>query len=369
MWQVQWWKCLAGLALLAGAASAAAPPPRPFNFVQYPVTSHTCFCVSPDGKRLALDAWDVWDIPTARRVLHGETRGAWAMAFSPDGRWLAVGGNYSELYVYDARTAAVYWNLTLVGHGEYGVLWHVEFTPDSKFLVSMSSNGTLRVWDVRKKAAQALFCFPSTLHMNNGWRDYLRAWRTIAGDKPPDGVKAFVVFKKPIKCLEQFAISPDGKTIAVAAGTPAVMLLELATGKVLKTFGTRQKAVYSVRFSADGRLLALGGGDSEPDLGRCTIEVWDARASRRLSTLKGHRQTVLKLAFSPDGKSLASAGLQDGVRVWDVGSGKHKFALHQEKEVRGVGVAFLPDGKTLLTLVGDPGPVCFWDAATGKFLK
>ena len=79
------------------------------------------------------------------------------------------------------------------------------------------------------------------------------------------------------------------------------------------------------------------------------------------------QRPMLHLAISPDNKVVASGGTCDGVRVWDVATGKQKFALHQDKETRSGGVAFLPEGKILLTQPNGIGePAYFWDAASGR---
>jgi WD40 repeat protein len=359
-----WW-FMAPLFLIATAVTGSERPAKPFS-PDSEESFNECLCVSRDGKRLALNAWTIWDISSAKRVLSGQTRCCQSSAFSPDGNLFTIGGSYSEFFVIDAHTGKVVWDLTLVGHGDT-ILSHVAFTPDGKSLVSSSDNGMVRVWDLRTKTAQALFCFPSKYDLYNGCKEYLRAWRALSGDKPPDGVKAFVVQNEPIKLIYQFAISPDSKTVAVAPGTPEAWLMDPASGKVLRKFRTEQVSVMSVCFSDDGRLLLIGGGDDEHDTKRCTIEVWDVVAGRRKVTCPGHRHSVLHLAVSPDGKTIASGGTIDGVRVWDLATGEQKYALHQAKEVRISGIAILPDGKTLLTLPHNPGEsVYFWDLAAGK---
>ncbi len=353
------------LVIALGVATGGEKRVKPF-FDETEGSFNNCLCISRDGKKLALNHWTIWEIPTGKKVLSGKTRCCQTIAFSPDGNLLSIAGNYSEFFVYDARTGKVVWDLTLVGHGDT-VVNQVEFTPDGRHLVSSSDNGMLRVWDLHTQKAQALFCFTSKYKLYNGWKDYLRAWRALAGNKPPDGVQTFVVFEEPIYDVSQFSISPDGKSIALALRTSEVWLLELATGRVLKTFRTDQVRNISVRFSGDGKLLAVGGTDDEPDTKKCTIEVWDVAAVKRLVTCPGHRHSVLHLAISPDNKTIVSGGLKDGVRVWDMATGKEKFALHQEKEIEIAGLAVLSDSKTLLTLpCGLEQPVHFWDLGTGK---
>jgi WD40 repeat protein len=348
--------------------SGAEKPVKPF-FDDTEGSTNSCLGVSRDGRRLALNHWTIWDIPTGKKVLSGQTACSQTITFSPDGSLLVIAGSYSQFFVIDTVTGKVVWNLTLVGHGDT-VVNHVAFTADGRFLVSGSMNGMLRVWDVRTKKAQALFCFPSKHDFNNSLREYLRAWKALAGDTPPDGVKTFRVFKTVIEELYRFSISPDGKTVAVAAGTSDVLIIELATGKILTSLHTDQVANLVVQFSGSGKLLAVGGGDDKEDTKKCTIEIWDVAATKRLITCPGHRHSVFHLAFSPDDKTIASGGIADGVRVWNVGTGKQRFALHPGPESRIQGLAFLPDGKTLLTFPsGENLPVHFWDAATGKSIS
>ncbi len=225
-----------------GALQAKEPPVIPFCDDLEGGVSNTSFCLSRDGKKLALTNgnWMIWDVPTGKKVVGGKYAGSWASAFSPDGNLLAAGGDYSFFRLYDAHTGKVYWDLTLKGHGDT-VLHHMEFTADGRRLVSSSANNMLRVWDVRDKKALALFCFTSKYEKGNGWKEYLRAWRALAGNAPPDGVKTFVVFKEPIYMIGGFSLSPDGKSVAVALGeTPNVLILDLDTGKVLKELHTDQ---------------------------------------------------------------------------------------------------------------------------------
>lgn len=364
-----------GTLLLLAATASLGGDGAPF------LDSYDGFCVSKDGKRLAVGCWSVWDVAARKRLLKGRTHGAHGIALSPDGKYLAVVGNYSEFFVYDARTGKEHWNLTLKGHGDT-VLMHAAFAADGNLLTA-SANGILRVWDVERKEATALFSFPSPLEFDQNRQDEcLRAWRAGRGDGPPDGVKTFVKFDHKIRNFRQFAVSPDGKTVAVPTNTSKVLLIDLATGKVLEIFKTEQESALTVAYSPDGKRLAVGGGSGRRDW-KGTIEVWDVGAGLCHKRFKAHAQSVLNMAFSPDGKSLASGGLNDGACVWDVASGRQRYALHQNdpnapprgdldpvdftRDVRVTGVAFLPDGKTLLTQPhGSGNPVHFWDAATGK---
>jgi tRNA A-37 threonylcarbamoyl transferase component Bud32 len=115
-----------------------------------------------------------------------------------------------------------------------------------------------------------------------------------------------------------------------------------------------------VAYSPDGRHLASWSEDN-------TVRVWDAAGGQELRTLQGHTGTVSEVTYSPDGRRLASAGFDGTVRVWDAAGGQELLALKGHRD-RVRGVAYSPDGRQLAS-AGNDRTVRVWDAAGGQELR
>ncbi len=122
--------------------------------------------------------------------------------------------------------------------------------------------------------------------------------------------------------------------------------------------GAEKGFVFTAAFSQNGKTLAYGGGDNNAIL-------WDLSSRRRIATVKGHTSQVECLAFSPNGKMLATEG-SDSIRLWDLAAGRN-IAVLEKFGAMFKSVAFSPDGKTVAS--GDfDNTVILWDVATGKKL-
>ena len=157
------------------------------------------------------------------------------------------------------------------------------------------------------------------------------------------------------------ALSPDGTIFAF--GTPFghgdIVLLDAHTGKYVKILGGHTEDVGSLAFSPDGKTLASGSGDN-------TIRLWDVATGDTLKTLTEHTGVVDSVVFSPDGKTLASGDRARTIRLWDVATGTLQPTLTVDTGDF-YSVVFSPDGKTLAGR-GYANTIRLWDVATGEML-
>ena len=128
----------------------------------------------------------------------------------------------------------------------------------------------------------------------------------------------------------------------------------------LMTLTGHTNGVFHVAYSPDGKLLATSSKDH-------TVKLWDAASGKEVRALKGHANDVYSTAFRPDGKVLASASEDKTIRLWEVATGKELQVLRGHSgDV--YGLAFSPEGKVLASGSMDH-EVRLWDAGTGKELR
>ena len=155
------------------------------------------------------------------------------------------------------------------------------------------------------------------------------------------------------------AFSPDGRLLATASGDGTARLWDPATGEHLRTLTGHTGAVYGVAFSPDGRLLATASGDG-------TARLWDPATGEHLRTLTGH--TTRSRAWRSARTGGCSPPPADGTaRLWDPATGEHLRTLTGHTGAV-YGVAFSPDGRLLAT-ASDDGTARLWDPATGEHLR
>jgi WD40 repeat protein len=283
---------------------------------------------SPDGRVLTGTGDQMirlWDVATGKALRHWPghaLRIAW-LAFAPDGKTLASAAWFGDSAVH-------FWNVGTgkelrPSEGHSGAVEFIAFSPDGKSLVSRGRDKKVCRWDLATGRASCSFGGP----LNGAW--------------------------------DNAALSPDGKVLASGGREDhTVRLWDRAKDKEICRLGKHGDSVYCLAFSPDGKTLASGGRDG-------MVRLWAAATGTRLQQLVGHTGLVMSVAFSADGQTLVSGGaLADGtIRVWDVATGKE--VRHLAASHGAYFIAFSPDGR-LLASAGPGGNAHLWDVARGKEL-
>jgi WD40 repeat protein len=280
---------------------------------------------SPDGKTLASAGTAgvcLWDVQTGKKVCRFPYEAPSCVAFSASGSVLAVGGWSGEILLLDRASRKEIRRLRGHRHRVYSMV----FSPGGKLLASGSSDETARVWDV----ASGKELWQLQAHKNE---------------------------------VPSVTFSPDGKALATGGDDRTIRLWDLTTGKEVRRFQRHSGQSLSLAFSPDGKTLVSAGAGNIPT-GPGEVDVWEVATGKRVGRIKedGHWFTA---QLSPDGKTVAldRAG-SDGVELRATASGKEVGKLWLPNSLVSV-MAFSPDGKRLAT--SGPGlAIQIWDLATRK---
>jgi serine/threonine-protein kinase len=163
--------------------------------------------------------------------------------------------------------------------------------------------------------------------------------------------------------ISSVAFSPEGREVALACGDGSIVVWVLKHRVVGYAINPHRARVWGVAFSPDGKTLASAAGRWDgADLGAITL--WDVPPVSPKVPLPGNDRLQFAVAFSPDGKILASAGWDQAITLWDVATGRIRATCHgHEGPVRSL--AFHPDGRTVVSASFD-GTIRFWEAASGR---
>jgi WD40 repeat protein len=270
-----------------------------------------------------------------------------AVAFSPDGKLVAMGGGYIEgaLEVWDI--AANKFAVVLKGHE--APVWTVAFSTDGKFLASGGEDKTARVWDLGSGKEIAKI---DTFGKQVTGVAFSPDGKTLAATSNDNSAVLFDLESKKVKFtlskhegpVRGVAFSPDGKVVATVGKDKQVFLWNAETGKPRMSIKSPD-VLYACVFTPDGKQLLVAGGD-EGKGGDHSIKSIDMADKKATTLFKGHESSIWSLSVTADSKTLVSGGYTDKTaRLWDLEGKAAKGVQDTMDEVRAV--ALSPDGKTL----------------------
>jgi WD40 repeat protein len=274
---------------------------------------------------------------------------------------------------------------SLIGHADW--IRSLAFSPDGKTLLSSSNDKTVRLWDVQTG---------QLLHLLTGHRDRVKcagispdgqillsgstdatvkAWDCSqlpakkTGDSKKTGDCRYTIkaSSKALTLVQTLPVNPnpDRSCFATGAEHGKISLWNLKTGEWIRTIQAHQSPVLTLAFSSDGRMLASGGQNS-------TIKLWDLDSGTEQPVYvipHAHLSQVLSLAISSQTQTLISSGADRTIKLWDLATGKKKSPHILTGHAGRVWcVAISPDGTKIASASGDY-TVKLWDLATGKLLQ
>jgi WD40 repeat protein len=284
------------------------------------------------------------DDGTFVRALRGHTDMVTSVAFSPDGKWLASGDRRGVIRIWNVGDGTIIreW----AAHGEEIIA--VLFSPDGSLLVS-ATDRVVNIWrtgdwslvhQIVQKEENRIIPGVSAIAFSPDGKllaigDYLKT-RVIQVSDWKEVLR--------LRRAGALAFSPDGRYLAMSEEED-IAIVSLSDGKALRILRGHKNIITCLAFSHDGKLLASASVDR-------TIALWNPSLGQVLRTMTRHTDTVNAVLFSEDDRQLFSVGNDRAIRVWQVADGREMRHITGDLPGPAYKIAVSSDGQLVATILG-----------------